>query len=91
MNTESPTIVRSNPVQIFEHFFDLLLYLGYADRPVTIDDIRDHAWDAPAPRIKFYLNGLIKAGYVTRHGSSYSYVATQYTKDILNINQQIKD
>ncbi|RKG35169.1 hypothetical protein D7V21_05145 [Acinetobacter guerrae] len=75
--------------EVFQNVFDILLFAGHATKPFTSHDIQECVMDASINTIQNYLADLKERGYIEKD-SNRTYVATQFTKDLLNVEGKIK-
>ena len=70
--------------EVFQNVFD-----SHATNPFTSRDIQECVMEAPINTIQNYLADLKERGYIKKD-SNRTYVATQFTKDLLNVEGKIK-
>lgn len=71
-------------VDVFENVFHIVMYAARATEPFSPRDIQDNVMDAPLDTIRKYLAELKERGYLEKQPDQ-KYVATNYTKEVLNV------
>ena len=88
MKNNNPRSVAQR-CEVFQNVFDILLFASHATKPFTSRDIQEYVMEAPINTIQNYLADLRERGYIKKD-SNCTYVATQFTKDLLNVEGKIK-
>lgn len=72
----------------FEDQISLLLFACYATDPFSIADVREAVFDYHRSTVYSLLNEHVKSGFLERvEGTRYK--ATQYAKDIMNVDREL--
>ena len=80
-----------NPVEHFIQILDILLYATHRNKPFSIADIQKDVLDITSQRIRRYLRQLVQAGFLQQGESVQVYIVTDYTRDLLNSHNEIKN
>ena len=70
----------------FEDHLSVVLFACYATQPFTIKDIQEAVLDIHRANVYHLLQMFVKQGYLERVTDTH-YKATQYAKDILNVER----